>query len=211
MRCAILKLTSKPPIGLVRLLSLAIQETTDRRLSDQPTSYSPRVQEGRTKCQLGCTERQYRGTSSCETQQRRKCCRGPRDPEPKGTGDGEVAGFLASAGAPRDSDVSLAPRGGGRVGRVWIREAIDDDSVPRDQEARLSQDTGQVGPVISRRMNHVSHQIVASDPIAAASANQSVVSPFVIDFSTGRAVRVLGPDGQAKSHAPAPGMRLRQK
>ena len=53
--------------------------------------------------------------------------------------------------------------------------------------------------MISSRMNHVSHQIVASDPIAAASANQSVVSPFVHDLSTERAVRVLGPDGQAKA------------
>ena len=36
MRCAILKLASEPLTGLDRLPSLAIQETTDRRLSDHP-------------------------------------------------------------------------------------------------------------------------------------------------------------------------------
>ena len=69
-----------------------------------------------------------------------------RGAEPKGTGDGEVPGFLAAAGAPRDPDVSWAPRGGGRIGLVWIRGAIVVDRVPRDQEARLFQDSGQVGP-----------------------------------------------------------------
>ena len=37
MRCAILKLALETPIGLVLLLSLAIQETTERRLSDHPS------------------------------------------------------------------------------------------------------------------------------------------------------------------------------
>ena len=81
-------------------------------------------------------------------------------------------------GAPRDPDVSWAPRGGGRIGQVWIRGAIVVNGVSWDQEARLFQDCSKVGSVICSRMNHVSHQIVASDPIAAASANQGVVSPF---------------------------------
>ena len=43
MHCAILKLASEPLIGLDRLLSLVIQETTDRRLSDHPPPTASRT------------------------------------------------------------------------------------------------------------------------------------------------------------------------
>ena len=75
--------------------------------------------------------------------------------------------------------------------------------VPKDQQAPFFQDSAQIGPVVGSQIDHVSHKIVASDPIAAASANQGVVYPLVHDLSEERAVRVLGPDGKAKATAKA--------
>ena len=127
MRCAILKLASEPPLGLVRLLSPAIQETTDMSLSD------PLAQVGALG---GCIEERVlarldRGENAGEG-------RGiwERGAEPEGTGDGEVPGFLAAAGTPRDPDVSWATRGCGRIGQVWIQRVFP----PSNQQ----QNTGQV-------------------------------------------------------------------
>ena len=157
MRCAILKLASEPPIGLVRLLSLAMQETTDRRLSDHPppTASSTRAQNEMPAwgALRGCAEERVlarldKGENPGEDRGIR------RGAEPKGTGDGEVPSFLAAAGA-RGTQTSAGRREEvGRIGRVWIRVAIVVDEVPRDQEARLFQDSGQVDPVIGGRMNH---------------------------------------------------------
>ena len=79
-------------------------------------------------------------------------------------------------------------------GGSGLLRAIVVRGVPRDQEAWLFQDSGKVGPIVGCRVDNVSNQIAAGDPVTATPASQGVVTPFIHDLTAKRTVRVLGPD-----------------
>ena len=200
MRCAILKLASEPSVGPDRLVSLAINATTERRASEHPPPTASRTSGQKVRpawVHLAAAWRNVFLRDSTEAKTPAMAVGSAR------------AGPIRKALVMEESHASwppLGPRGTQTSARrrdavpgsrgVRVRGAVIVDGILWNQEARLFQNSARLALSLAVEWTMSRGQI-------ATPASQSGVAPFVHNMIAKCAVAVVEPDGHAETTAEA--------
>ena len=118
----------------------------------------------------------------------------------------------------------------GGIRRIWVGRAVVIYRIPRDKDSWFLQDRPKTSPIVGSSMYHVPNEVVTGDPMPhpqtrAWSPHLSMICGQRVQFVSwdhigmrrrrlarngGARIRDSSESGRAKSHAPAPGIRLRQ-